>query len=138
VPDERTQALRRQVTRRNQLVRQRTRLKNIVQSILHSHLVPPCPAADLFGPKGRAWLAEQILPVDERSAVERHTREYDRLGEDLGAVERDLARNALTDEQAKRLMTIPGIDMVVAIGIIAAIGHIEPFASPQQLSATSG
>jgi transposase len=48
VPDEQTQALRRQVTRRNQLVRQRTRLKNIVQSILHSHLVPPCPTANLF------------------------------------------------------------------------------------------
>jgi transposase len=132
-PDERTQALRRQVTRRNQLVRQRTRLKNIVQSILHSHLIPPCPAGDLFGPKGRAWLLAQVLPSDERFAVERHMREYDRLGDDLGAVERDLARDALADEQAKRLMTIPGIHMVVAIGIMAAIGPIKRFASPQHL-----
>jgi transposase len=31
-----TQALRRQVTRRNQIVRQRMRLKNIIQSILHA------------------------------------------------------------------------------------------------------
>jgi len=54
VPDERTGALRRQVARREQLVRQRTRLKNIVQSILHAHLVPPCPHADLFGAGGRA------------------------------------------------------------------------------------
>lgn len=133
VADERSQALRRQVTRRNQLVRQRTRLKNIVQSILHSHLVPPCPTADLFGPKGRAWLAEQILPADERSAVERHGREYDRLGDDLDVVERDLARGALADEQAKRLLTIPGIHMAVAVGVMAAIGHIERFASPQHL-----
>jgi transposase len=132
-PDERTQALRRQVTRRNQLVRQRTRLKNIVQSILHSHLIPPCPTGDLFGPKGRVWLLAQVLPSDEHFAVKRHIREYDRLGEDLGAVERDLARDALADEQAKRLMTIPGIHMVVAIGIMAAIGPIERFASPQQL-----
>ena len=51
----------------------------------------------------------------------------------LGAVERDLARDALADEQAKRLMTIPGIHMVVAIGIMAAIGPIERFASPQHL-----
>src|SRR6516165_6184509 len=36
IPDESTQALRRQVTRRNQIVRQRTRLKNIIQSILHA------------------------------------------------------------------------------------------------------
>ena len=42
IPDESTQALRRQVTRRNQIVRQRSRLKNIIQSILHSHLIPSC------------------------------------------------------------------------------------------------
>src|SRR6516165_5847468 len=45
VPGEPTQALRRQVTRRNQIVRQRSRLKNIIQSILHSHLIPSCPHA---------------------------------------------------------------------------------------------
>ena len=40
IPDQPTQALRRQVTRRNQIVRQRSRLKNIIQSILHAHLIP--------------------------------------------------------------------------------------------------
>jgi transposase len=30
------------VTGRNQIVRQRSRLKNIIQSILHSHLIPSC------------------------------------------------------------------------------------------------
>jgi transposase len=39
VADARTLALRRQVTRRNQIVRQRARLKTIAQSILHAHLV---------------------------------------------------------------------------------------------------
>jgi transposase len=53
IPDEPTQALRRQVTRRNQIVRQRSRLKNIIQSILHSHLIPSCPHADLCGASGR-------------------------------------------------------------------------------------
>jgi transposase len=54
VPDARTQALRRQVTRRNQIVRQRVRLKTITQSILHAHLMPQCPHAELFGIRGRA------------------------------------------------------------------------------------
>jgi transposase len=58
VADEHTQARRRQVARRAQLVRQRTRLKYQVQAILHRNLVPRCPAADLFGRKGRAWLQE--------------------------------------------------------------------------------
>jgi transposase len=59
IPDEATQALRRQVPRRDQIVRQRTRLKNIIQSILHAHLIPPWPTVHLCGSKGRAWLSEQ-------------------------------------------------------------------------------
>jgi transposase len=138
VPDQRTQALRRQVTRRTQLVRQRTRLKNIVQSILHAHLVPPCPHADLFGAAGRAWLAAQWLPEDERAAVGRHVQGIDRLGEELRAVERDVARHALEDAAVKRLMTIPGVDMVVAVGLAAAVGEVTRFASPQRLVAYLG
>lgn len=41
------------------------------------------------------WLAEQVLPEDERLAIERHLREFDRLGDDLKMLERDLARVAL-------------------------------------------
>ena len=43
IPDAATLARRRQVTRRTQLIRQRVRLKSIVQSILHANLVPQCP-----------------------------------------------------------------------------------------------
>jgi transposase len=138
VPDGRTGALRRQVSRRTQLVRQRTRIKNIVQSILHAHLVPPCPHADLFGANGRAWLAAQALPEDERLAVERHVRTLDGMLADLRAVERDIARHALDDEGVRRLMTIPGIDMVVAVGLAAAIGDVARFASAEKLVAYLG
>jgi transposase len=133
IADEATQALRRQVTRRNQVVRQRSRLKNIIQSILHAHLIPACPAADLCGSKGRAWLSEQILPDDERYAIERHLREFDRLADDLRVIERDLARSALADESVARLMTIPGIDMVVALALVAAIGDVQRFEASQKL-----
>src|SRR3712207_1052643 len=138
VPDGRTQALRRQVARREQLVRQRTRLKNIVQSILHAHLVPPCPHADLFGVSGRAWLAAQTLPEDERLAIERHLRTLDGLLADLRLVERDIARHALEDEGVRRLMTLPGIDMIVAVGLAAVIGDVARFASAEKLVAYLG
>jgi transposase len=138
VPDARTQALRRQVSRREQLVRQRTRPKNIVRSILHAHLVPPCPHADRFGPSGRAWPAAQALPEDERLAVERHVRALDGLLKDLRLVERDLARRALEDEAVRRLMTIPGIDTVVGVGLAAAIGDVARSASAEKLVAYLG
>lgn len=133
IPDEATEALRRQVAWRQQLVRQRTRIKNEVQSILHTNLISPCPAADLFGRKGRAWLAQQPLPLDERQAVERHLRELDRLNEDVAGLERALAQAALPDPQVQRLMTISGVNLLVALGVMAAIGDIHRFPSPRHL-----
>lgn len=35
-------------------------------------------------------------------------------------------------------MTIPGIDMVVAVGVMAAVGRIDPFATADQLAAYFG
>ena len=49
LPDPDTERLRRLVARRNQIVRHRTRIKNEVHAILHPHLIPLCPHADLFG-----------------------------------------------------------------------------------------
>jgi transposase len=69
LPDDRTRALRRQVTRRAHLVRQRTRIKNQVHAILARNLAPSPPVSDLFGRTGRHWLSMQPLPADERSSV---------------------------------------------------------------------
>jgi transposase len=95
LPDARTERLRRLVAQRNQVVRHRTRVKNEVHAILAHHLVPRCPHADLFNGPGRAWLAQQVLPDDERAAIARHIREIDRLAEDLAALDRDVGGNAI-------------------------------------------
>jgi transposase len=131
--DEETQALRRQVARRAHIVRQRTRLKNRVQAILHRNLVPRCPAADLFGQKGRRWIAEQELAADERQAVEALLRQLDFHAEELKLIDASLARVALARAEVKRLMTIPGVDATVALSIVAAVGDFDRFRSPDKL-----
>lgn len=93
----------------------------------------PNSVGDLCGTKGRFWLSTQVVPEDERLAIDRHLREFDRLGEDLQVIERDLARSALEDEGVKRLMTIPGVDMTVALAMKAAIGDVSRFDEPQKL-----
>lgn len=133
VADEDTQARRRQVARRAHLVRQRTRLKNQVQAILHCNLIPRCPAADLFGLKGRRWLAEQELPADERQAVAALMRQLDFHGQELRLIDAQLARIALGCDDTKRLMTIPGVDVTVAMSITAAVGDFSRFSSPNKL-----
>jgi transposase len=132
-PDEELQALRRLVARRSGIVRERTRLKNQVQAILHRNLLPRCPAADLFGKKGRAWLAEQPLPVDEEIAVASALRRLDVAGEELVLVERELAQVGQQSEDVKRLLTIPGVDRTVALSLVAAIGDIARFSDSRRL-----
>ena len=132
-PDAETERKRRLVARRYQVVRHRTRLKNEVHSILHTHLIPKCPHADLFNVRGRAWLAAQSLLDDERAAIDRHVRELDRLAEDLALLDREIAQDAIDDPAVNRLMTITGVNLAVAAGIVAAIGDISRFNSPQKL-----
>jgi transposase len=137
-PGEELQALRRLVARRSGIVRERTRLKNQVQAILHRNLLPRCPAADLFGKKGRAWLAEQPLPVDEEIAVASALRRLDVAGEELVLVERELAQVGLQSEDVKRLLTIPGVDRTVALSLVAAIGDIGRFPDSRRLASYFG
>ncbi|ABE62201.1 transposase IS116/IS110/IS902 (plasmid) [Nitrobacter hamburgensis X14] len=132
-PDAVTERMRRLVARRYQVVRHRTRIKNEVHSILYAHLIPQCPHADLFGRLGRAWLIRQQVPDDERAAIERHIRELDRLGEDLGVLDREIAEGALSDTAIERLLTITGVNLTVAAGLVAAIGDIGRFSNPQKL-----
>jgi transposase len=132
-PDAETERKRRLTARRYQLVRHRTRIKNEVHAILHAHLIPKCPHSDLFNRPGRAWLTRQALPDDEREAVGRRLRELDRLGEDLAILDREIAQGALDDGDVKRLMTITGVNLTVATGLMAAIGDIRRFNDPGKL-----
>ena len=132
-PNAATERLRRLVARRYQIVRHRTRVKNEVHAILAAHLVPKCPHADLFNQRGRAWLARQGVPDDERAAIDRDIRELDRLTEDQVELDREIALSVMGDASVRRLMTITGVNLTVAVAVMAAIGEIARFKSPQKL-----
>ena len=74
-PDERVRVMRRRLARRAQLVRARSRAKNEIHAVLMRCLKGRPPASDLFGVKGRAWLADQQLPVCERETVDSALRQ---------------------------------------------------------------
>jgi hypothetical protein len=61
MPD-RCRILRRRLSRREPLMRARTRSKNEIQAVLARRLQDKPPFADLFGVKGRQWLAGLELP----------------------------------------------------------------------------
>jgi transposase len=139
-PDDATQARRRLIGRRCALVRARTRAKNQVHAVLARNLLERPPVSDLFGRKGRAWLAEQAagLPVDERLSVDAGVRQVDFLSGEIDRIDQLLGADAITDPDALRLMTLPGVSVVTAIALLAAIGDITRFATPRQLVAYLG
>jgi hypothetical protein len=101
--------------------------------VLAAQLIERCPATDLFGKKGRAWLGVQPLPMDECLGVEQRLRELDRLGEDLREVEQALAQATIDDARLRVMLTITGVNATVAIGLLSAIGHVERFPNPEKL-----
>ena len=132
-PDEQTRVLRRRISRRAQLVRQRTREKNQVHAILIRNLKGRSPAADLFGVAGRSWLAAQELPSDEREMVEACVRGIDFLDHEVAAIDRALAELVLASPELRRLLTLPGVNFVTACALLAAIGDVRRFPTARHL-----
>lgn len=133
VPDLKTQAMRRRLKRRSQLVQARTRAKNEVHAALMRALAGRCPFTDLFGQKGRRWLEELELSELERESVDASLRQIEFLDSEIEAVERLIAAEAIESVEVRRLMTVPGVNVIAAATFIAAIGEIGRFESPRKL-----
>jgi transposase len=133
IGDERVRMLRRLVSRRRGVVKRRTQIKNEAAAALHRNLKGRNPASDPFGAKGRQWIAAQQLPVDERLTVDACLRQLDFLGAELAEIDRLIAQQVLADADVRRLITIPGIDIVTAATLVAAIGDIRRFPTSRHL-----
>lgn len=133
MPDEPTRALRRWVSRRAQLVRQRTRAKNEIHAVLVRTLTEPPKASDLFGKAGRRWLAQVELPLDERLTIDGCLRQIAFLDGELATIEKTLTEQALASPDMLRLMTVPGVEVITAATFMALVGDITRFPSPRHL-----
>jgi transposase len=133
MPDERTRAMRRRLSRRAQLVRARTRAKNEIHAVLVRRLMGRPPVSDLFGAKGRQWLAKLELPDEEAETVDGCLRHVDFLDAEVAALERQIAREALAWPEIRRLMSVPGVSVITAATFLAAIGDIGRFRGSRQL-----
>src|SRR6266516_724427 len=91
------------------------------------------PVSDLFGARGRRWLAAQDLPADEQETVAACLRQIGFLDGEIGLVERTLAEQLLASAELRRLLTLPGVNFVTAAALLAAIGDIRRFPSARQL-----
>jgi transposase len=135
--DAATQQLRLQVRLRVRLGRERARLKNLTQAMLHQEgLVKP--VSDLFGKQGRQWLEKAELSAAARQTVDSYLAVIAVLDQQIAERERELSRRAAGDARAQWLQTIPGVGAYSAMVLLAEIGDVARFRDKRALASYAG
>jgi transposase len=137
VADDETLRRRRQIAERMGVLEQTVRLKGRIQSVLNANLIPRY-RGHLFGRVGQQWLESLPLPEEERVALTRLVDELARSTLQLRELDKHLARQALDDPRAVRLMSIPGVSSIVSATVLASIGDIARFPTAEKLSSYFG
>ena len=133
VPDDHTRAMRRRLSRRRKLLVVRTKAKNEIHAALMRRLVTKPAVSDLFGVKGRRWLESIELPAEEQETVDGCLRQLDFCEQEIAAIEKVIAAEALKSAEIRRLMTVPGVNVICAATFMAAIGDIHRFGERRKL-----
>lgn len=137
LPDTSAQARRDLCARRCALIRDRTRIRNRVHAVLAAALVP-VPLANVFTVAGMAWLRELKLTEYRRATIDSELRLHEAIEGEVGRVDEMMAKNGWEDERVKLLITLPGVSINVAETLLAAIGNVDRFETPDKLAGYLG
>jgi transposase len=137
-PDTNTQQMRELTGRRAALVRQRTALRNRIHSVLAMRLIDA--PASLFCAEGQEWLGKllPVLDAQGQMLIQSDLRLLQALQQELEACSQQLVRHGWDDARVHLLVTLPGVDVTVAEALLAALGDIERFRTPEQAAAYVG
>jgi len=133
LPDPKAWALRQLVSHRRLLVKQRTAIKNSIHAVLDRRLIHN-PNKDPFSKRARQWMKNLDLPAAESFLLQNAMTLLEDLDDRIDAVDQELLEQASIESNARLLMTIPGVGVTASIGLIAAIGDVRRFGTPDQLA----
>jgi len=114
-----------------------TRAKNGVHGVMNRQGIR-APIESLFGPKGRAFLAELELAAMDRWEVDDHLARLDLLGAQIATLDREIRRRSRADGVARALEEIPGIGPFIALLLVAEVGDIQRFPTAKHLASYTG
>ncbi|EFH88046.1 transposase IS111A/IS1328/IS1533 [Ktedonobacter racemifer DSM 44963] len=140
IPPQDVRELRGLIAHRARLIRQRTRAKNRLRSTLHRYNIAP-PAAGLFLRAQRPWWENLSLSAVEKLRIRQDLSLLESLEPLIGEVETELTRLSGTEPWASQvvfLLQVPGIGVINALILLAAIGDIMRFPSAKQLVGYAG
>jgi len=122
---------------RASLVKIQTGVKNRVHAMLAKNNITH-DFTDLFGKQGKAFLSSLTLPEIYRMALDGYLSVLDELEQQIKVVNKKIVVSARDDEEARLLMTIPGVGYYSALLIKSEIGDVNRFPSAKQLCAYAG
>jgi len=131
VPSRRIMSLRELVRYRANLVRMRGAIKNRV----HAYLLMNNIKID-YRPFTKGFLEELRKVKDAR--VEGYLRIIERLDLEIHEASKKICNEALNDESARLLMTIPGISFYSALLLVSEIGNVDRFPDSAHLVSYAG
>jgi transposase len=131
VPPRESRELRELVRLRTYLVRERTRFKNKTRAELAKRGIRVLK--NPFTKRGTTSLKEYGI-----KAVEECLAMMGTLNERIKEISNELKRKAEGNEDAKLLMTIPGVGNFSALAILAEVGDISRFSDPEKLCSYAG
>jgi len=140
VPDPDTQHAREFLQYRTGLVKDQTRWMNRIRALFPKYGLA-CPASDLQSKDGQLFLvkAQSLLPWYAQEQLATMMEQLDILGKSLeraAAIAEKMAEKRGTE--AELLSTIPGVDSLLAVTILACIGNINRFPTPASLANYAG
>ncbi|MBU7028781.1 MAG: IS110 family transposase [Theionarchaea archaeon] len=156
VPPAEVRALRHLIRYRTKLVRDLTRIKNRIHSILDKYELPTCECTDQFGKGGLQWL-RMILPLLDVEDQFIMGSELDRIVYHQSRIEdvslRIAAKTVETEDSLKAdgtpsepaiaedvvtLLTLIGVDYFTAMLFLYEIGDVTRFSSASKLTSWLG
>jgi transposase len=140
VPPKEVRELRALLAHRRRLIQQRTQARNRLHSLLHRHNLV-APAGEPFAAHQRAWWEALELRPLEALQVRQDLALLEGLAPLIGEVEAELADQSTHDpwvSQMPFLLQLPGLGVLTALTILAAMGDISRFPPAKKLVGYSG
>ena len=132
VPTRKNREYRTFIRHRASLIKMRVEVKNQIHTLLDKYDLPH-EYTDLFGKEGLEWLRNLNVPATDNQILKSNLQILETLNEQIRTADIQIAKDAVNEEQAKLLMTMPGVDYYAAMILLSEIGDVKRFASPEKL-----
>ena len=137
VPPEPVRQLRALVAQRSKMVRLATQAKNRLHAVLH-RLRKSLPEDGLLGSTRREWWLRLPVSAAEHTRINCDLDTLDFAQVQVKRLTQALAARAAQDDRVPLLVQLPGVSVVTAMTILAAIGTIDRFPSAKRLVGYAG